>query len=79
MTRTESGKGSVNSFVLFLPCLQVRLNCDLAATTGIHDGVSVLKQIMVGAKVVQVCELVYSKTSRRTAMSASTVLPSPIR
>lgn len=32
---------------------------DLAASTGIHDGKAVIKQILAGAKVTQVCSTIY--------------------
>ncbi|HSH50916.1 MAG TPA: hypothetical protein VK982_04250, partial [Bacteroidales bacterium] len=32
---------------------------DIAASTGIHDGKAVVKQILAGAKVVQVCSTLY--------------------
>ena len=31
-----------------------RVNCDLAASTGVHDGEAVIKQILAGARAVQV-------------------------
>ncbi|RLD64668.1 MAG: diguanylate cyclase [Bacteroidetes bacterium] len=36
-----------------------RVSCDLAASTGIHDGDAVLKQILAGANVVQIASTVY--------------------
>ena len=36
-----------------------RLQCDLAATTGIHDGPDAIKQILAGATAVQVCSTLY--------------------
>ena len=35
--------------------------CDLAATTGIHDGEAVIKQILAGATAVQVCSVLYER------------------
>jgi dihydroorotate dehydrogenase (fumarate) len=34
---------------------------DIAASTGIHDGKSVIKQILAGAKTVQLCSVLYKK------------------
>ena len=39
--------------------LSGRVDCDLAATTGIHDGTAVIKQLLVGAQVVQVASVLY--------------------
>ena len=35
------------------------LDCDLAATTGVHDGAGVVKLLLVGADAVQVCSALY--------------------
>jgi dihydroorotate dehydrogenase (fumarate) len=56
-----SSPGEMHLSLRWIAQLAGRVNCDLAATTGIHDGVSVLKQIMVGAKVAQVCSVLYEK------------------
>lgn len=36
-----------------------RVDCDLAASTGVHDGEAMIKQIMAGADVVQVVSALY--------------------
>jgi dihydroorotate dehydrogenase (fumarate) len=36
-----------------------RVNCDLAASTGVHDGAAVIKQILAGANAVQVASALY--------------------
>ncbi len=36
-----------------------RVRCDIAASTGIHDGEGVVKQILAGAKVVQLASTLY--------------------
>lgn len=36
-----------------------KVGCDLAAATGIHDGATVVKQILAGAHAVQVCSALY--------------------
>jgi len=38
-----------------------RVKCDLAASTGIHSGEAVVKQILAGAKAVQVVSAIYEK------------------
>lgn len=35
------------------------VDCDIAASTGIHDGAAVIKQLLAGAKVVQVVSTLY--------------------
>lgn len=34
-------------------------SCDIAATTGIHDGEAVVKQLLAGANAVQICSTLY--------------------
>lgn len=36
-----------------------RINCNLAASTGVHDGKAAIKQILAGADVVQVVSAIY--------------------
>ena len=36
-------------------------DCDLAATTGIHDGEAIIKQILAGATAVQACSVFYQR------------------
>ncbi|TVR70545.1 MAG: dihydroorotate dehydrogenase-like protein [Spirochaetaceae bacterium] len=38
-----------------------RVQCDLAASTGVHDGDGVIKQILAGAQVVQVASVLYQR------------------
>lgn len=38
-----------------------RVNCDIAASTGIHDGKAVIKQLLAGAKAVQIASAIYRK------------------
>jgi dihydroorotate dehydrogenase (fumarate) len=37
------------------------VNCDLAASTGVHDGAGLVKQLLAGATAVQVCSVLYEK------------------
>jgi dihydroorotate dehydrogenase (fumarate) len=39
--------------------LSDRLHCDIAASTGVHSGVEVVKQLLAGAKAVQIASAVY--------------------
>jgi len=41
--------------------LSSRLHCDLAASTGVHDGASVIKQLLAGAQAVQIASVLYKK------------------
>jgi len=39
--------------------LSSRLHCDIAASTGVHDGEAVVKQLLAGAKAVQISSVLY--------------------
>ncbi len=41
--------------------LSSRLHCDVAASTGVHDGSAVIKQLLAGAKAVQIASVLYKK------------------
>ncbi|MBE0650964.1 MAG: dihydroorotate dehydrogenase-like protein [Bacteroidales bacterium] len=45
----------------WIAMLSDRVNCDLAASTGIHDGNGMIKQLLAGAKAVQVASVLYKK------------------
>lgn len=43
----------------WIALLAGRVNCDLAASTGVHYGAGVIKQLLAGASAVQVCSTLY--------------------
>jgi dihydroorotate dehydrogenase (fumarate) len=43
----------------WISLLSGRVKCDLAATTGVHDGEGAIKQILTGATAVQLCSTLY--------------------
>jgi len=43
----------------WIALLAGRIPCDLAASTGIHDGPGAIKQILAGAHAVQICSALY--------------------
>lgn len=45
----------------WIAMLSTKVHCDLAASTGIHDGKSVIKQLLAGARAVQVASIIYKK------------------
>lgn len=44
--------------------MSTHVKCDLAASTGVHDGKAVIKQLLAGAKAVQVASVLYKKGFR---------------
>ncbi len=45
----------------WIAMLSPHVKCDLAASTGVHDGEAVIKQLLAGAQVVQVASVLYKK------------------
>ncbi len=45
----------------WISILAGRVECDLAATTGVHDGTGVVKQLLAGATAVQLCSVLYRR------------------
>ncbi len=41
--------------------LSNHVKCDIAASTGVHDGTAMIKQLLAGAKAVQVTSVLYKK------------------
>jgi len=49
----------MNLTLRWIALLTGRVNCDLAASTGVHDGAGVIKQLLAGASTVQICSTLY--------------------
>lgn len=45
----------------WIAIMSQRVKCDLAASTGVHDGEGVIKQILAGAQAVQMVSALYQK------------------
>jgi len=43
----------------WIALLAGRIRCDLAASTGVHDGSGVIRQLLAGASAVQICSTLY--------------------
>lgn len=41
------------------------VECDLAASTGIHSGAALVKQLLAGASAVQICSVIYQEGLKR--------------
>jgi dihydroorotate dehydrogenase (fumarate) len=49
----------------WISILSTQVGCELAASTGIHDGEGIIKQLLAGAQAVQVCSNLYQKGMER--------------
>lgn len=54
-----STAGEMHLPLRWISLLTGRVSCDLAATTGVHDGRDAVKQLLAGATVVQLCSTLY--------------------
>ncbi len=56
---SEPGENALT--LRWVAMLSDKIQCDIAASTGIHDGQTVIKQMLAGAKAVQVASVLYKK------------------
>jgi dihydroorotate dehydrogenase (fumarate) len=60
-----STPGDLSLSLRWIAIMAGRVDCDLAASTGIHDGPGVIKQILAGANAVQVVSTIYKNGGER--------------
>jgi len=58
---TFSHEKEYHEALRWIALLSGKVSCDLAATTGIHTGVEVIKMLLAGARAVQIASLFYQK------------------
>ena len=56
-----SSRDEISLPLRWIALLAGRVECDLAASTGVHDGAGMVKQLLAGATAVQVCSALYEK------------------
>ncbi len=56
-----SSPSDMSMCLRWIALLSGRVKCDLAATTGIHDGAGIIKQLLVGATAVEIASVLYMK------------------
>ncbi len=49
----------ISNSLRWIAILSDRIQCDLCASTGIHSGAGLIKQILAGAKAGQICSVIY--------------------
>ncbi len=54
-----SSPEEITNSLRWVAILSDRIQCDLCASTGIHDGSGLIKQLLAGAKAGQVCSTLY--------------------
>ncbi len=58
-THVFSTSDELSTSLRWVAMLSDRLHCDIAASTGVHDGPAVVKQLLAGAKAVQIASALY--------------------
>jgi dihydroorotate dehydrogenase (fumarate) len=64
-----SSPDEIHLALRWIALLSAELGCDLAASTGVHDGAGVIKQLLAGAKAVQLCSALFLKGMDRLTQS----------
>ncbi|MEZ5146241.1 MAG: hypothetical protein R2759_03900 [Bacteroidales bacterium] len=59
VTNVFSAREELATSLRWVAMLSSRIHCDIAASTGIHSGEDVVKQLLAGAKAVQIASTVY--------------------
>jgi dihydroorotate dehydrogenase (fumarate) len=54
-----SSPSDISMSLRWIAIMANRVSCDLAATTGVHDGAALIKQLLAGATTVQVASTLY--------------------
>lgn len=49
----------ITTSLRWIAIMSGKVQCDLCASTGVHDGTGVVKQLLAGAHAVQVCSVLY--------------------
>lgn len=60
-TNVFSLSTELSTSLRWVAMLSSKVHCDIAASTGIHDGKAVIKQLLAGAKAVQIASVLYKK------------------
>lgn len=63
-TNVLSTPSDLGKSLRWIAIMNERVKCDLCASTGVHDGKAVIKQILAGAKAVQIASVIYKKGSK---------------
>lgn len=56
-----SSPAEIHLSLRWISILSGQVECELSASTGVHDGKGIVKQLLAGAQTVQVCSALYQK------------------
>ncbi|MCB2207486.1 MAG: dihydroorotate dehydrogenase-like protein [Bacteroidetes bacterium] len=57
----------------WIAMMSAHVSCDLAASTGVHDGKALIKQLLAGAKAVQIASVLYKKGFKEIGLMLETL------
>lgn len=60
-TNVFSSPSDIAISLRWIAMMSSHVSCDLAASTGVHDGKGLIKQLLAGAKAVQIASVLYKK------------------
>ena len=60
-TNVFSSPSDIAISLRWIAMMSSHVSCDLAASTGVHDGKALIKQLLAGAKAVQIASVLYKK------------------
>ena len=72
-TNVFSSPSDIAISLRWIAMMSAHLNCDLAASTGVHDGEGLIKELLAGAKAVQIASVLYKKGFKKIASMLETL------
>lgn len=57
----------------WIAMMSKHVSCDLAASTGVHDGKALIKQLLAGARAVQIASVLYKKGFKEIGLMLETL------
>jgi len=66
-TNVFSSPSDIAISLRWIAMMSAHLNCDLAASTGVHNGEGLIKELLAGAKAVQIASVLYKKGFKEIA------------
>jgi len=72
-TNIFSSPSDIAISLRWIAMMSAHINCDLAASTGVHDGDGLIKELLAGAKAVQIASVLYKKGFKEIASMLETL------
>lgn len=63
-----STPAEISTSLRWVAIMAGRVNCDIAASTGVHDGYGIIKQLLAGANAVQACSTFYRNGKEQVSL-----------